>query len=293
MPVNEKIPFVQSTLETIDYAVYDWLNEITKINAKTNKGWKKVPITWVTAERAFHIKNNKDIRDSRGSLILPLITIERASINKDMTKKGAVWANIPPVPDAKGGSFTIARQIKQDKTANFRNADTIRKNNDRVGSEQENFPSTTSGVLYGKPKDKNNKIVYETITVPQPVYIEIQYNIGLRAEYQQQMNDMLTPFVTRPGAINYILLKRENHTYEGFVDSNFAQDTNLLDLGEEERRFETIVSLRVLGYLIGDGPNQEKPIAVRRENAVQVRIPRERVIMGDIPAHIKDGEYRE
>ena len=78
-----------------------------------------------------------------------------------------------------------------------------------------------------------------------------------------------------------------------FVDSNFAQDTNLLDLGEEERRFETIVSLRVLGYLIGDGPNQEKPIAVRRENAVQVRIPREREIMGDIPAHIKDGEYRE
>ena len=50
-----EIPFQPSTIETIDYAMYDWLNESMDLHTTTNKGWKKVPIIWTSAERSFQI----------------------------------------------------------------------------------------------------------------------------------------------------------------------------------------------------------------------------------------------
>jgi len=47
-----------------------------------------------------------------------------------------------------------------------------------------------------------------------------------------------------------------------------------------------------LGLLIGDGPNDEKPRIVKRENAVDIKLPRERVMYGDIP-DVKNSKYRE
>ena len=44
--------------------------------------------------------------------------------------------------------------------------------------------------------------------------------------------------------------------------------------------------------LLGDGPNDEKPKIVKRENAVEVKLPRERVMLGDEP-DVKDSKYRE
>jgi len=59
----------------------------------------------------------------------------------------------------------------------------------------------------------------------------------------------------------------------------------------EERKFETTIEIKVLGYLVGEGKNQERPKIVIRENAVEVRIPRERIIVGDIPEHADEQGY--
>ena len=45
----------------------------------------------------------------------------------------------------------------------------------------------------------------ETITIPVPVYVEVTYSIRLRAEYQQQINEMLTPFLVKTGQINQFI----------------------------------------------------------------------------------------
>ena len=111
-----------STLENIDRALYEWVDEEMNIFCETNKGWKKSPVVWLSAERAYQIKNDKELRDDAGVLILPTITIERSSVNKNPANKGIFQAHIPPVLDEKGGSITIARRINQDKTAKFANA---------------------------------------------------------------------------------------------------------------------------------------------------------------------------
>jgi len=46
------------------------------------------------------------------------------------------------------------------------------------------------------------------------------------------------------------------------------------------------MSVKVLGYLIGDDKNQNPPKIVYRESFVDIKIGRERVIVGDIPTHI-------
>lgn len=274
--VKEEL-LMPSTIEDIDAAMLDYINNTLDIHTETNKGFKKVPVIWVASERAAQIKQHKDLRDDDGAIIYPLMTLERNSISKDLSQKGSLFANIPPVNDEKKGSITVARRINQSKTSEFANADAKRRFN------QVNF----------KTKKQNKKVVYETYTIPLPVYVTINYTISITTEYQQQMNEIMTPFITSPGGINYFQLKRNGHMYEGFIESDFAANNTVGDLQDQERKFATDINIRVLGYLIGEDRNQETPKIVKRENAVEVRFPREHVIFGDIPEPIGDkGFYK-
>tara|TARA_Y100000310_G_scaffold340540_1_gene436643 strand:+ start:141 stop:959 length:819 start_codon:yes stop_codon:yes gene_type:complete len=260
---GEVIPFEPSTIESVDMALFEWVNDSLNLFTTSNRGYKKVPVIWVSAERAYQAKRSKEMRDKEGALILPLISVERAGFEKDSSQKTGAWANIYPHHDVKGGAFEITRVINQDKSSNFANADAKKERG------QLNFPR------------KNKKIVYETITVPFPVSINATYAIKIRTEYQQQMNDLLQPFMTRTGNINYFKIYKDGHTYEAFIDSNFTSTSNVEDMGDDERMYETEIDIRVLAYLIGEGSNQEKPFIVRRENAVEVKIPRERTMLGE------------
>ena len=109
---------------------------------------------------------------------------------------------------------------------------------------------------------------------------------------------MISPFVTKTGGVNHFILKKDGHLYEGFIQSDFSQNNNAGSLSEEERKYQTNLDIRVLGYLIGADKNDEQPKIVRRESRVEVKIPRERVIKGDINEYLKDdkggtGFYRE
>jgi hypothetical protein len=258
----KEIPFQPSTIETVDHAVTDWLQDIN-IHVVTSKGFKPVPVLWVAAERSFSVKNDKDLRDSGGSIKLPLLSIERTSMTKDPSRKGTAWANVPQAGDHKGGSIAIARRIQQRKSSAFASA----KTNDIFG--QKTFPY------------RNNKVVYETITIPMPVYVDITYKISCRTEYQQQMNQIMQPFITKTGGVNYFTVTRDGHRFEGFMADDFSLESNVAEMGEEQRYYQTTFDVKILAYLIGAGENQDTPKAVIRENAVEVKIGRERVIMQD------------
>jgi hypothetical protein len=283
----QEIEFPASTLETIDTAMLNFINETLNLSVDTNSGFEKVPVLWVTAERAYQIKHNKDLRDKEEMLILPLITINRSSVTKEPNFKGSIYANLYPENDAKGGVITIARKINQKKTAEFQNAQANRKYgvDKNVSSKMKNT---------NKRNMSTAKTVYETITIPIPVWVKVIYEITVRSEYQQQLNQLVTPFLTVPG--NSRTPKRiesEGHYYEIFIDGNLSDTSNKAALGMEQRNYETMINIETLGYLIGDGDNQEKPKIVKRENAVEFKFARERTIFGDIPDTIKDGFYRE
>jgi len=260
----EDKPFPRSTMETIDSALHRFVNETLDINCVTTTGFRKVPVIWSSAERMYQSKSDQRIRDKDGALVMPLITVERTGIVKDPSRKGTVFANIPPIDKVKGGSIQVSRKINQDKTSNFENASSKKRRG------QLNFPGQTAG-----------KTVYQTLTIPLPVYVTVQYEITLRSEYQEQMNQMLTPFITRPGGINYVIIEEGRLRYEAFVQEDFAQNNNIRNFSNEERKFETKIRIEVLGWLTSQDKNSLQPDFAVREGVVEVKIPRERVAFAD------------
>jgi len=262
-----------STLEDVDFAVYNFFDEKLDLRTKTNKGFRKVPIIWAGSERAYNIKDDKINRDLVGQMTLPVISIERDSVKKTDKSRVIPYAAADPAGDIKGGYLTVNKVIKQDKTSNFANVDAFRRN------KQLNYP------LYrGK---KNGKIVYETITIPIPVYVDVGYKIVLRTEYQEQMNDLITPIVRISNVRTRVYINHNSNLYEAFIQEDYAMSNNISKYESNERKYETSITMNVFGYLIGDDKNQKQPRVVRRENAVQIRFARERLMVQD-----EDGEFR-
>lgn len=263
--IKEKSDLVYepSTIENVDMAVYNWLNEKLDLHSSTNQGWQKTPIIWISGERSWQIKNNRDLRDNNNLFVLPVITVERTSITKDVNKKGKYWGNVFPLDETKGGSIAIHQVINQEKSSNF-----ARATNKRVIG-QPNF------------KRENKKAVYKTKFVPMPVYVSMDYVIDIKTEYQQQMNDLLQPFLTYTGGINAFVIEDEGHRYEAFLQQNYQVKNNANDLQQNERLFNTQITINVLSHLVGAGSNSNQPKISDIENIVEIKIPKEYTIVGE------------
>jgi hypothetical protein len=261
----KEIGMLASSIETIDYAMVSWLKEDLRLSANTNEGFTNVPILWQAPERSFQIKHEKSLRDDGGALKLPLIGIERAGITKDPNRKGGFQAHVySDDKNGRTGRWIIARKIVQDKTRNFAVASGTRTNTG--ASRQRHYPRI------------NKKVVIKTLSIPIPIYVNVEYKITIKTEYQQQMNDLLEPFMTRTGQINSFVMKRNGHLYEAFIDQGFTHNNNVANLGEDMRMFTSEINIRVLGYLIGEGENDDRPIVRVDENIVEITYPQEGIV---------------
>ena len=198
-----------SNIETVDFAIYEWVDKEMDIHAVTNKGFKKIPVIWVSGERSFQVKNKKELRDSEGSIIFPVISVERVAINKDPTRRGSLQAYLPPISRYNNFNYYVHGEINQTKTSKYASTNSKRTH------KQENF------------RFENKNVVEDSYFIKSPTYIDMQYTVTLRSEYQQQMNQMLQPFVTKTGNINSFMVKKDGHNYEAFMDSSFSFDNNI------------------------------------------------------------------
>ena len=268
----EDLGMLASTIENIDYAMVSWVKEDLKLRSNTNEGFTKVPVLWQVPERAFQIKNEKQLRDDAGAIKLPVVSIERTAITKDPNRKGSFQANYySKNKNGRSGRWVIAKRIVNDKTNNFAVAAGTRGQKDTGGEKQRYYPRT------------NKKIVIQSLSVPIPVYVNIDYKIVIKTEYQQQMNELVAPFIARTGQINAFVMRRNGHLYEAFIDQSFVHNNNVSNLGEDVRMFSTEVTIKVLGYLIGEGNNDDRPIVRVDENVVELSFPKESVALPGTP----------
>ena len=199
-----------------------------------------------------------------------MISIERTTITKDPARKGSYQAHtFSQNKNGRSGRIVIAKKIVQDKTRNFAVVGNTRRANYTSGTEQKYYPRV------------NKKIVIQTLSIPIPVYVNIEYKISVKTEYQQQMNQLVTPFISRTGQINSFILNRDGHKYEAFIEQNFAQSNNVANLAEENRMYTTDITIRVLGYLIGEGENDDRQLVKVEENFVEITFPMESTVKED------------
>ena len=259
----KELGMLASTIENIDYAITSWLKVDLDLRATTNEGFVRVPVLWQVPERAYQIKNEKELRDDAGALKLPLISIERTGMVKDPNRKGSFQANLySDDKNGRSGRLVIAKKIVQDKTRNFAVAAATR-DLDTGGTQQLYYPRV------------NKKVVIKSLSIPIPVYVNIDYKIIIKSEYQQQMNEILAPFVARTGQINAFTMTRNGHLYEAFIDQGFTHSNNINNLAEEPRMYASEITIRVLGYLIGENDNDDRPIIRIHENVVEITFPNE------------------
>lgn len=253
-----------STLETVDMAFYEFINNTLDIYATSNDGFKKVPIIWITAERAFLIKDQKDIREvDSQALIYPLISIERTGTTLTKPSERPIPGNQFPYADYKKGTITVARKVNKEKTRNFTNA--LSK---RIYG-QNNFPKTPP------------RTVYQFTSIPFPVYVTMDYQVKIRSQYQQQINEIMLPFMRYAGGWNYFIINYESLRYEVFIQRENEYKSNSANQSSEEKKFDANFKFKVMGYTTTAGENQATPTTVYRENAVVVRFPRERVVLNE------------
>jgi hypothetical protein len=281
MEETKELLFEPSTIETIDTAVYNWINSYYDIYTNTQDGWKKVPVIWLSAERAYQMKSDKDLRDSSGMLRLPLITIDRTEIKKDL-KNSAVPANIPALRDFKGGSVELSRTINQVKTSNFQSADLKRGIEGTVANRVDRYGNFSNPFGLKDPRATPTKVVYTTVTTNMPIPVFVKYTLLTKCDFLQQANEVIQTFITKNGNKKTSQINEKEHTFEVFFDENFGIESNSQNLGEERKIYTSKITFNVLGYLSGQGGNQNTPTFVKRENAVEIKIPRERVMVGDI-----------
>jgi len=116
----KEIGMLSSTIEDIDYAIVSWLKDDLNLSARSNQGWKTVPVLWQAPERSYQVKHKAELRDANNGIILPIVSIERTNITKDPARKGSYQANKYSVnKNGRAGRFVIAKRIVPDKTRNF------------------------------------------------------------------------------------------------------------------------------------------------------------------------------
>ena len=269
-----------STLETVDFALYNWLNEKLDIYTDSNEGRRKVPIIWITAERAFQVKNDKELREiDSQSIIYPAMVVERNSVSKTTADQRVIPGNIFPQMDRKRGAFPLYRRVVKDKTQNFQNAAAKR------------FTNQTQNTF--KLPFESNEVVYETLYTGYPVFLNMNYTIKIRTIYIQQLNEILLPFQRFTGGINQFLVEHENHKYEAFIEDDYSISSNASNLGGEEKKFDAEIKIKVLGYVTADGINQDTPYVVSRESPAKIRFTRERSMLSEKNPNNDDGFFRQ
>ena len=277
-------PLSPSKMEDIDYAIYNYINDELNIFCESNEGFRKVPVIFSGKERAFDIKANPELRSSDDNVLeYPLISLTKTSINRDPTKKGRYGVNIPPFFEVyPQGSIPIARQVLQKESRDRANNTAINRFGQGTDSTYQTFPFD------------NEEVVYETLYVTMPAFLEITYDLHIVSNYRQQMNQILAPFLTRFTTPAVFPITYQGHSYEAFLDPNWNDEGTSAALDTNERTFKTTTTIRVLGHITDAQENSERPAVIRRQSAAKVTLGREQTIVGDIPefhANRKD-KYR-
>jgi len=263
---TEHVAYQDVTIEDVDQSVYDWMDKIVNAYVQhPSKELRKVPVIFSSGERWASARDRKGIRDSKGILILPLISVRRTTINRDfsMAALGTETKNI-----------TIAKRV-DGKTNRVQNAISSRTVANRSAG---------------------GKIVHEITTIPFPDRSISTYEIVIQAQYISQMNKIIEKIVDSLPIQNQAVLpisfsrfesdpdnvefedrkKLEGYYFVGFMDTDLSDSGNMEEFTDTERIIKYSFSMTVPTYLQLD-PEGTRPAIQTQLTAFDIKFPEERV----------------
>lgn len=260
-------------VEDVDRSLFNLFDKELQIFVTTDNGVKKVPVIFSSGEKWAMIKKGKAIRDNQGSLILPLITIGRNTIQQN------------PVTDINGrginqqvGELVIKRRLAPEdrdyqsllNKALVLNQENVFVNEPDASSEQETITQRQIGESQETNDTSlaasNTKNVWEFFTLPTPQFFTAKYEITLWTTHTSQMNEILECLISSflPQGNSWKLLTDKGYWFIASVDGNaFTPDNNFDDMSTTERMIKYKFEISVPAYMLASS-KPGMPIPLRR-----------------------------
>jgi len=251
-------------LEDVDVALFNLFDkEIPFQVGGKDVDLKKVPVLFAAGEKWALLKNGRALRDRNGSLILPLITIMRTSIQQasdnDITGRGI---------NQQTGEIIVKRRLDKSDRGYQNLINRLLLNNqmnlavaptnglagqittDRKLGDLTTDPSVHDGALL-IPNKRNN--IYETIVLPSPQFYTATYECTMWTQYTQHMNQLIEQLVSSflPQGNAWRLDTPKGYWFVATVNENeYSAESNFDDMSQTERVIKLKFTVSIRGYIL-------------------------------------------
>jgi len=281
MPSSEALAIPSVGIEDADRALFDLFDKEIPLQVSTSdknrEELKRVPVIFAAAEKWALAKRRRALRDKNGSLILPLITVVRTTIqqtpNEDIAGRGI---------NQQTGEIVIKRRLnKSDRAyqglinkllvkhqtnvavspaeAEDGQVSTTRN----IGELLTDDPTTQDGGLLATDLSHN---IYEFLTFPAPQFYTALYEVTLWAQYTVQMFQLIEQLISSflPQGNAWRLDTPKGYWFIATIDGNvFNAENNVDDMSQEERMIKYKFTVKVPGYILATSV-PGAPIPIRR-----------------------------
>mgnify|MGYP003403555058 FL=1 len=257
-------------VEDVDKALFKCLKDEIAFQVSDNGGGnqKAVPIVFASGEKWSMLKSGRAIRDNDGTLILPLVTVRRTSIEQssaDMTSRGM---------NQHVGEIVVKTKLDPSDRAyqNLINKLGIPNSDDVPGPRDY---SSDSALVTSRENTKANMLdldiqnggllapklgvnVWQIITIPTPQFFTAIYEVTIWAQYTQHMNSMLEKLMSSylpTGNRTLLLNTSKGYWFVAQVDEGFTSEENSDNATGVELVRKHKFTIKVPGYLVlSDAP---------------------------------------
>lgn len=270
--VPDNFSFPSCGIEDVDRALFELFDKRLAFEIKVNEQTTKVPVVFAAGERFALTRRQKPIRDKNNALILPLIAIKRQNIGyKTPTDAGGT-----PIAFRQTSDYVIRKRLdSSDRNyQNILNKMSI-KNQDNVSSRGHFIDSEVSpgrdaqpgtkasrrngaGIAFGSGRLNfalNNDIgknIIEVITIPYPIFIQLNYEVTFWTQYMSQMNQLLETLLAKTDGQGreYQLVSNKGFKFTAFLEGSFSSNDNFENYTGTERLIKYSFSIRVPSYIL-------------------------------------------
>lgn len=246
VPKDYNIP--SCNLEDVDRAVYEFFDKQAIFQYTHQGASKKVPVIFATGERFAILRRKKPLRDKHGALILPLISMMRTDVNMN-SSVGPGYSELQPV--------TVKVRIAKENEA-FQRVNNFNELENSRHAQVFNRSSGGLGGLFYRQNSKEQKFVYETITIPPVKFFTATYDVTFWCQYTQQMTDMMSTLMSSFQNNHQRTVRLETpkgYWFVGYFGEQFSSDNNFDNMNEEERLIKHNFQITVPAYLVAPDQN--------------------------------------
>lgn len=270
--VPNNFSFPSCGIEDVDRALFELFDKRLAFEIKVNEQTTKVPVVFAAGERFALTRRQKPIRDKNNALILPLIAVKRQAIGFKTEQEAGGTA----ISFRQNTDYVIRKRLDS-SDRDYQNAlnKLSIKNQDNVTSRAHflntdvspgygAMPGTRTsrragaGLAFGGGRlgfplsnDISNNIV-EVITIPYPIFVQLNYEITFWTQYMGQMNQLLETLLVKTDGQGreFQLVSNKGFKFTAIMMGPMSSGDNFENFSGTERIIKYSFSMRVPAYIL-------------------------------------------